>query len=50
MFRNAQKWFRIANLLNSVSEEPLLGLALSMLKLGQIEKCLEVIENRPSIG
>ena len=34
MFRNAQKWFRIANLLNSVSEEPLLGLALSMLKLG----------------
>ena len=34
MFRNAQKWFRITHLLNPGAEEPLLGLALSMLKLG----------------
>jgi len=45
--KNAQKWFQMAVKLNKESKEAYLGLAISSLKLGQHEYCIQQIDERP---
>lgn len=46
-YKNAQKWFQMATKLNRESKEAYLGLAISSLKLGQHEFCIQQIDQRP---
>ena len=46
--RNSEKWFRISTLIDPNSEEAFLGLAISTLKLGKFNECLDFINNRPN--
>ena len=47
MIVNARKWFKLAKRLNPSSIETFLGLAITHLKLGEHQNCIQCIENRP---
>ena len=47
MIVNARKWFKLAKRLKPSSIETFLGLAITALKLGEIQNCISCIENRP---
>ena len=47
MIVNARKWFKLAKRLNPNSIETFLGLAITALKLGEHQNCIQCIKNRP---
>ena len=49
-FKNAQKWFHMATKLDKESKVAYLGLAVSSLKLGQHQYCIQQIEKRPGVA
>lgn len=48
-YKNAQKWFHMATKLDRDSKVAFLGLAISTLKLGQHQSCIQQIDQRPGL-